>query len=793
MKLNRFINTAFLAGLLLLSVVGVIIYISFDSFVKKADWVLHTQEVSYASEKLISAIKDAETGQRGYFITGDSTYLTPYVSGVDAMGHYLKELRRLTNDNQSQHVRVDSLQKKISAKAAILKYTISLKNSSNTVQQITLMFPKAGKELMDEIRAITLAIQQEENRLMTERVKSYDTNLVVLLWLIGLTIAGAFFVAVFSFIYIKKQVAKNEAYEKELYRLNQEITMSNEEMNAYNEELTAANEELSTNNEELQITTDQLNISNEMLERYAEEIKELYNNAPCGYHSTDEDAVILNINDTELKWLGYSREEVIGKMKLHELISPKGGININDTYQEFIEKGYLNNLESEMIRKDGSVFPILANVTYVKDENGNFLKTHATIFDITEQRKMQQKLVESEQNYRVMAENITDMLSRHDVQGRYFYVSPSCERLLGYSPEEMKGKSIYDLFHPDDVESIRLYYMTLLEMPDISSVEHRFRKKDGGYIWFETVSKAFKDPRTGKITEVLSVSRDISLRKEYEDKLKLAYNELEQIKTDLEFRVRERTEKLDQALKELQTRNHELDNYVYKVSHDLRAPLASILGLVNLTKLDNDISAIKHYLSLIENRVNKSDEFIKSVLNHSRILNSEINPVAIDFRKIIDTCIEELRYLPNLEKMDFIFHITTEGDFYSDELRVNILFKNLISNAVKYRNPSVDKSYMKFDIASSEQSAFITVEDNGQGIEELYMHKIFDMFFRGTQQSDGSGLGLYIVKQTLERIAGTISVESKVNKGTIFRITLSNLKTGTVDFNAPAVTLNQLH
>jgi signal transduction histidine kinase len=292
---------------------------------------------------------------------------------------------------------------------------------------------------------------------------------------------------------------------------------------------------------------------------------------------------------------------------------------------------------------------------------------------------------------------------------------------------------------------------------------------------------------------VLSVSRDISLRKEYEDKLQMAYNELEQIKTDLEYRVRERTEKLDQALKELQTRNHELDNYVYKVSHDLRAPLASILGLVNLTKLDNDISAIKHYLSLIENRVSKSDEFIKSVLNHSRILNSEINPVPIDFKKIIDNCIEELRYLPNLEKMDFVTHIATDGEFCSDELRVNILFKNLISNAVKYRNASVEKSYMKFDIASSEQSAFITVEDNGQGIEDMYMHRIFDMFFRGTQQSDGNGLGLYIVKQTLERICGTISVESRVNKGTIFRITLSNLKTSTINFDPSAVTHNQLH
>jgi PAS domain S-box-containing protein len=464
--------------------------------------------------------------------------------------------------------------------------------------------------------------------------------------------------------------------------------------------------------------------------------------------------------------------------------------SIQQTQAELLKYGFLNNLESEMMRKDGTVFPILVNITYEKDGNSRFLKTHATIFDITEQKRIQQKLIQSEQNYRLMAENISDLITRHYPDGTYFYVSPSCKGLLGYTPEEMLGKSANDFFHPSDLETISTYYLNLLELSDISTIEHRVRKKHGQYIWFETVSKALKDAKTGNVTEVLSVSRDISLRKEYEDKLKIAYHELEQIKNELEIRVRERTEKLDHTLKELQTRNHELDNYVYKVSHDLRAPLASILGLVNLTKLDNDISAIKHYLSLIENRVNKSDEFIKSVMNHSRILNSEIKATEIDFRNIIDNCIEELRYLPNMEKIDFITKINKESEFLNDELRVTIIIKNLISNAIKYRSNQVDKSYLKFDINLLDESACITVEDNGLGIEQLYMHKIFDMFFRGTQLSDGNGLGLYIVKQTLERIGGSIDVESEVNKGTTFKITIANYKSNPIAVNSQAISLN---
>jgi PAS domain S-box-containing protein len=764
MRLEKILNIIYLTGIIVLVMIGTATYFSFQSLLKRNNLVYHTNEVIRISEKVESYLKDAETGQRGYFITGDKAYLAPYYAGKDSVWVYMDKLRQLTADNTSQQVRLENLSRVTADKVELLTESIQLKDSVAMSQiPITSVFPRAGRKLMDDVRAIIASIITEENRLMALRTAALDRSISVTQIIIYSTVILILAIGCISFFAIKKLMLKKKDYECSLQTLNKEVNEYNEKLNVNNEELATSNEQLYSNNQLLQI--------------YADEINELYNHAPCGYHSTNDSGLILNINETELKWLGYEKEEIIGKMYLRDIISAKGTNEFQNIFEQSIHEGYVNNLESEMVRKDGSVFPILVNINYLKDTGGRFVKTHSTVFDITELKKVQQKLQENEYHYKLMADNITDMISRHYPDGTYFYVSPSCKKLLGYAPEELHGRSLYDLIHLDDLEAVAKSYLSLTEVPEVHTIIYRIRRKDKKYIWFETINRYFKDPQTGQIREVLSVSRDVSQRKEVEEKLRVTNQELEQIKEDLEYRVQERTTELHHALQELRLRNHELDNYVYKVSHDLRAPLASILGLVSLSKLDNDISTIKHYIALIENRVNKSDEFIKSVLNHSRILNAELNIQAIDFEKIINSSIEELRYMTDVDQLQFSVNIYDKKlEFYNDEERLSIIFKNFISNAIKYRNPQMEKSYARFTISISQPEALILIEDNGVGIEASYLDKIFDMFFRGPIRSEGSGLGLYIVKQTLDRLGGSVSVDSRFNKGTTFRLVIPNLK-----------------
>ncbi|NJM25794.1 MAG: HAMP domain-containing histidine kinase [Bacteroidia bacterium] len=196
---------------------------------------------------------------------------------------------------------------------------------------------------------------------------------------------------------------------------------------------------------------------------------------------------------------------------------------------------------------------------------------------------------------------------------------------------------------------------------------------------------------------------------------------------------------------ELKTRNAELDNFVYKVSHDLRAPLSSILGLVNLAKLPGNTDDPAEYISIIGDKVEHLDHFIGDVLSHSKNLKMDVTTSKVDIKKIIDQTFTDLNYLDGARNIKQTLRI--EGiEFYSDPWRISEIFRNLISNAIKYRRLDTEPE-ISVRIQVDNLRAEISFADNGIGIEEKNLTRIFEMFYRATEQSDGSGIGLYIVKK----------------------------------------------
>ena len=228
------------------------------------------------------------------------------------------------------------------------------------------------------------------------------------------------------------------------------------------------------------------------------------------------------------------------------------------------------------------------------------------------------------------------------------------------------------------------------------------------------------------------------------------------------------------ALEELRQRNHELDSFVYSTSHDLRAPIASMLGLVDIAKQEQNIEIIYKYLALIEESSERLDKVIQTILDYSKSVNAVLNYSVIDFQQIIDACINDLKYMPNADRLGFRIEVEQPVNFVSDTFRVTTILKNLISNAIKYQNVRVKDSYSRFYIRVNEKEAVIDVQDNGIGIREDQVDKIFDMFYRGTQDGAGSGLGLYITKLNIEKLGGTVELESKYGEGTRFVICLPN-------------------
>ena len=234
--------------------------------------------------------------------------------------------------------------------------------------------------------------------------------------------------------------------------------------------------------------------------------------------------------------------------------------------------------------------------------------------------------------------------------------------------------------------------------------------------------------------------------------------------------------KLIEKNRDMDKLNKELDNFVYRVSHDLRAPLTSIMGLINLIKIESDHDKLVSYIDLQEKSVKKLDSFIRNIINMSRNSRLGVAVERINFQDILLDIFETVNMQIESPLVEKRMEINGEIPFYSDLQRVHIILNNLITNSVKYYNNQEACPYVHVRIEADEKEAFIEVSDNGLGVPPEYINKIFTMFFRLSNTNAGAGLGLYMVKETVTKLEGTIQVKSKVREGTTFVVRLPNLR-----------------
>lgn len=233
-------------------------------------------------------------------------------------------------------------------------------------------------------------------------------------------------------------------------------------------------------------------------------------------------------------------------------------------------------------------------------------------------------------------------------------------------------------------------------------------------------------------------------------------------------------DKLVSKNKTLKKLNEELDSYVYRTSHDMRSPLTSLMGLIHLIKDETDIDKIAELTRMQENCVNKLDTHIQQIIHLSKNIKTESQLQPIDFRSMLKDIFEELSFFEQANDVRRIIRIGGVAQFYSDPYRLQTILSNLISNSFKYYRISDERPTIEIDINVSAKSTTIIIKDNGIGIPQEKLVNIFDMFYRASNQSKGSGLGLYIVKEMVEKLNGTISVKSKVDMYTQFMIELPN-------------------
>jgi PAS domain S-box-containing protein len=394
-------------------------------------------------------------------------------------------------------------------------------------------------------------------------------------------------------------------------------------------------------------------------------------------------------------------------------------------------------IEQKYVRQDGQVIDV-ETMAYPFTFRGE--PCVQVIFrDITERKQVEARIKKNETLLAQLFQNVPMAVVLLTDSGKVEQVNRGFEEMFGYTLPELKGRSINDFIVPEELTHEGVDLNNLITSHRIVSIETVRRHRHGRIV--NVILYGMPVMLDNETIGIYGVYVDITERKRVEEELKI--------------------------------RNGELDNFVYKVSHDLRAPLSSILGLVNLAKLPGNTDNPMDYIDIIGSKVEHLDHFIGDVLSHSKNLKMEVSVRKVDFSKIIEETFNDLNYLEGAKEIKRI--IKVEGiDFYSDPWRIAEILRNLISNAIKYRQLEQVAPEIGIKINIDHLRAEMVFADNGIGISEENLERIFEMFYRATEQSDGSGIGLYIVKNAIDKLGGQITVASRLGHGTRFAILLPN-------------------
>ncbi|MBW3545185.1 MAG: PAS domain-containing protein, partial [Bacteroidetes bacterium] len=308
-----------------------------------------------------------------------------------------------------------------------------------------------------------------------------------------------------------------------------------------------------------------------------------------------------------------------------------------------------------------------------------------------------------------------------------------------------------ELVHPDDLPGFK-NYLNSLQKGTARRFTYDYRcnkKRKGQHIHIRTIGEVVRNEKAEPM-QLIGIKQDITRQKWYE-------------------------QQLEEQNAELMKVNEELDNFVYRVSHDLRAPIASLLGLAEIIDGEEDINKVHELLLLVKKTLDKQDKFIKDILDYSRNSRQEIQAEIIDFHELLEDIFSEYAFVPQYKQVEFGYIVVQDVFFMTDLYRLRVILNNLISNAFKYLQYHKENAFVKVKVNADAAKAIIEVADNGTGIPANHLPRIFEMFYRATDQQPGSGLGLYIVKETISKLKGEVSIESQQGEGSVFRVSLPNL------------------
>lgn len=683
----------------------------------------HTYQVIDNLEKIQAQVKDAETGQRGYLLTGDDRYLAPYRSAIQTIQSEFEILQQLTANNSVQQQRLNQLDRYIDEKLAELQETITLRQTQGLEAALRVVETDRGQQVMEQIRQLAEMMEAEEQALLQQRSQAaaeQARNTAVLIILgSGLAIA---LVGV-SLYLINRNIARRQRVEEQLRTLNLELE----------NRVTERTVRLETANQAKDVLLQREQTARTEAERAQAQITGILERLTDGFLAVNHDWLITYINPAAMDvlqthGLPRSQQELLNQ-NLWQAFPAAVGTSFEQEYRRAVAEQTKVEFEAYYQPLD-----LWAQVNAYPSEDGLSIYFQ----DITDRKRSEFLLQQSESRFRRLSEaNIIGVIVG-DFQGEVLEANDAFLRLIGYSQEDLiQGRIQWDDLTPSEWSPLDLDAQAQMrETGSCIPYEKEFLRADGSRVPILIGAALVEGSDDMAVAFVL----DLSDRKRMEAVLR------------------------QQAL-ELEQANRLKDEFLAMVSHELRTPLNSVLGWSQLL-LDRVLeqTMVQRGLESIQRNAQLQKQIVEDILDVSRIIRGQLHMTATaqNLIPIIHMAIDAVHSAADAKQIQIISVLNPAvGAVLGDSDRLQQIVWNLLSNAIKF-TPKGGQVEVHLERVGSEIE--LRIRDNGIGIDPAFLPYVFDRFRQAdsstTRSYSGLGLGLAIVRQLVELHGGTVRAES---------------------------------
>ncbi len=482
------------------------------------------------------------------------------------------------------------------------------------------------------------------------------------------------------------------------------------------------------------------------------DVETLYNQAPCGFHSLDADGRFLRINETALSWLGYRRDEVLGR-PLSDFLAPGGRKTFDERFPRFKERGWVRDVEIQLVRKDGSLLHALLSAVALRDAGGRFIASHTAYVDITERKRSEERLAEVSGRLHAVLDAATAVaIIATDLEGRITLFNAGAERILGHGAAEMLGQSTPWELHPQEER------------------EWTGVRKDGSPVTVHLVGTDLHDS-AGQVSGYLTLATDVTDRHRAEEALR-------------------------QARDTAQSANEAKSNFLASMSHEIRNPLGAIIGMVELLQQGAVSDEQRAQLRTLATTAETLLSLINDILDFSKIEAGklELEQAPFDPRAVVADVVDVFSLPARRKGLTLASRVADDlpPAVLGDAGRLRQVLLNLVGNAIKFTSAgevvvSVSSAACGLAVGAKEGAAkpqaaevecmlHFEVRDTGIGIPPDQLERIFRPFEQAgapaARPHGGTGLGLTISSRLVQRMGGTLQVRSEVGRGSVFSFQL---------------------